>query len=227
MMCIGTEAVQWSVYITLIFSGGSNQRLILPQQAGGSRPSPGTRAYQSHQGRIITGTPPHYHPYSSSASSSSNAYPGAATRHRSMIDVGPSSSSSSRPLPPDPPQLAEEDECPVCHRELPPRSLPNFEAQREAHVNICITSHSTYGSTPTGGESSRGGPGQRRTGMFPYSATEKDCVDSAECTICLEEFEVGVPMARLECLCRFHRACISRWFAKNPGRCPVHQHGDY
>lgn len=60
--------------------------------------------------------------------------------------------------------------------------------------------------------------------MFPYVATEKDCVDSAECTICLEEFEVGVPMARLECLCRFHRDCISRWFAKNPGRCPVHSH---
>jgi hypothetical protein len=63
--------------------------------------------------------------------------------------------------------------------------------------------------------------------MFPYLATEKDCVDSAECTICLEEFEVGVPMARLECLCRFHRACISAWFIGHPGRCPVHQHDSF
>lgn len=126
-----------------------------------------------------------------------------------------------RPLPPDPPQIAEEDECPVCHRELPLKDLPNSEALREAHVDGCITSHSTYGGGTSHGESSSR---PRRTGMFPYVATEKDCVDSAECTICLEEFEVGVPMARLECLCRFHRDCISRWFAKNPGRCPVHSH---
>ena len=63
--------------------------------------------------------------------------------------------------------------------------------------------------------------------MFPYKATEKDCVDSAECTICLEEFEVGVQMARLECLCRFHRQCISAWFVNHPGRCPVHQHDSF
>ncbi|ROV99926.1 hypothetical protein VMCG_06180 [Cytospora schulzeri] len=120
--------------------------------------------------------------------------------------------------------LGGEDECPVCHRELPAQDLPNYEALRETHINMCITAHSTYGGTPTG-EGSSILP--RRTGMFPYFATEKDCVDSAECTICLEEFEVGVPMARLECLCRFHRECISRWFAKNPGRCPVHQHDSH
>lgn len=65
----------------------------------------------------------------------------------------------------------------------------------------------------------------RRTGIFPYRATEKDCVDSAECTICFEEFVVGAEMARLECFCRFHRACIMRWFESRPGQCPVHQHG--
>jgi hypothetical protein len=67
----------------------------------------------------------------------------------------------------------------------------------------------------------------RRTGMFPYVATEKDCVDSAECTICLEEFEVGVQMARLECLCRFHRRCIGAWWERHPGRCPMHQHDSF
>ena len=141
-----------------------------------------------------------------------------------------------RALPP-PPQIPEEDECPVCHRELPARSLPNFEALREAHITICITSHSTYGGTPTGESPGLEGPDgmaggtppmqARRTGMFPYIATEKDCVDSAECTICLEEFEVGVPMARLECLCRFHRSCIAAWFVNHPGRCPVHQHDSF
>ncbi|KAL2284581.1 hypothetical protein FJTKL_08932 [Diaporthe vaccinii] len=186
------------------------------RQASGSRPY----QYQSTQSRILSGTPPSHYPYAVPSSSSSYR----ALRHRSMLDAGPSSSSmaaaSRRPLPPDPPQVAEEDECPVCHRELPSRELANFEALREAHINICISSHSAYG-TPSGEGSSMA---PRRTGMFPYVATEKDCVDSAECTICLEEFEVGDPMARLECFCRFHKDCISRWFAKNPGRCPVHQH---
>lgn len=117
----------------------------------------------------------------------------------------------------------------MCHRELPSRDLPNFEAVREAHINSCITAHSTYTPAPTvpGQPAAQGSPpprAVRRTGMFPYLATEKDCVDSAECTICLEEFEAGVRMARLECLCRFHHACISAWFVNHPGRCPVHQH---
>ncbi|KAL2757591.1 hypothetical protein ACRALDRAFT_2057298 [Sodiomyces alcalophilus JCM 7366] len=163
--------------------------------------------------------------------SPSSVYPGAgSSRNISFLDAALSSSSSQardRALP-SPPQIAEEDECPVCHRELPSRELPNFESLREAHITDCITSHSTR---PSSGATMAGTAGgtppprtRRRTGMFPYVATEKDCIDSAECTICLEEFEVGVPMARLECLCRFHRACISAWFVKNPGRCPVHQH---
>ncbi|KAB5580156.1 hypothetical protein GE09DRAFT_1212610 [Coniochaeta sp. 2T2.1] len=134
-------------------------------------------------------------------------------------------------------QIPEEDECPVCHRELPPRTLPDFERRREAHITSCIMSHSSSG-TPTQrgtpapaqgspGPSGGGGQMQRRTGMFPYKATEKDCVDSAECTICFEEYEVGVDMARLECLCRFHKRCIDAWFEKNPGRCPVHQHDGF
>lgn len=45
-------------------------------------------------------------------------------------------------------------------------------------------------------------------GMYPYVATEKDCVDEegkeAECVICLEDFEAGDKMARLACWCKFH-----------------------
>ena len=163
--------------------------------------------------------------------------------------AGPSSSSRATrgfhsAVPPRP-QIAEEDECPVCHRELPPRTLANFEALREAHITSCITSHSRYGAPAAGGGGGGGGnengdednddpdalpagpPPVRRTGMFPYTATEKDCVDSAECSICLEEFEVGVAMARLECLCRFHRACINAWWERHPGRCPMHQHDGF
>lgn len=46
--------------------------------------------------------------------------------------------------------------------------------------------------------------------MVVYHASEKDCVGEdgeglQECVICFEEFSVGVEMARLECLCKFHK----------------------
>lgn len=196
----------------------------------------------------MTGTPPSYLP-------SQHRYQEAVDPRQSG---GPSTTAHyrhRRSLPPPPPpqpqyQIAEEDECPVCHRELPRRTLPNVDALRESHIAACIITHSTYGGSPArpaasssagngdGGEGSSSSSSAqtqsrlppippRRTGMFPYLATEKDCVDSAECTICLEEFEVGAPMARLECLCRFHHACISAWFVNHPGRCPVHQHDSF
>ncbi|KAI1259283.1 FYVE zinc finger-domain-containing protein [Xylariaceae sp. FL1019] len=142
---------------------------------------------------------------------------------------------SGRPLPRRPAEIAEEDECPVCHLELPSRVLPNFEALRETHINNCIAT-TALGSYNARDESSVAAPGThgtppprqaRRTRMFPYKATEKDCVDNAECTICLEEFTAGEDMARLECFCRFHRSCIDSWFVGHPGRCPIHQHDDY
>lgn len=183
---------------------------MVPPSSGSSSPGPSYRqrsgTHQTPVERLLSGV----------QSSSPSSYP---NRYSSLGE----SSSRQRALPPTP-QIAEEDECPICHRELPSQSLPNFEALRESHITSCIQNHSTYG-TPRG----EGGapPAPRRTGMYTYLATEKDCIDDAECTICLEEFTVGVPMARLECLCRFHRACISSWFVKHPGRCPVHQHDGF
>ncbi|KAI1765283.1 FYVE-domain-containing protein [Hypoxylon sp. FL1150] len=197
-----------------------------------------SNAYPSMQNRIMSGTPPSYFPpgYSQpygyrsvGRSGSPNALnrrsrPALFTHYReSNPPYGSSSSSSSstnRPLPRPP--LAEEDECPVCHRELPSRQLANFESQREAHISSCIISYSAYGPGQDASGRSRNREPRRSDLMFPYSATEKDCVDSAECTICLEEFVVGVPMARLECLCRFHKSCIEQWFHRHRGRCPVH-----
>ncbi|KAK0657332.1 FYVE zinc finger-domain-containing protein [Cercophora newfieldiana] len=216
------------------------------------RHAPGTHRQRPIEDRILSGTPPVY--YQPGSSPAPNLPPGYASRTRAA--GGPSSAyDRSLPLPPLPPpppardsqrrpsastsqarqqqyQIAEEDECPVCHRELPSRTLPNFEALRESHITTCITAHSSYNGTATTGPSTGGEAPlprvpPRRTGMFPYIATEKDCVDSAECTICLEEFEVGVGMARLECLCRFHRDCIRAWFERHPGRCPMHQHEDF
>ncbi|KAK4226959.1 putative E3 ubiquitin-protein ligase ZNRF2 [Podospora fimiseda] len=240
----------WATTLTacLPLSRDSTEFQPQPQHAGlpSSSRTPHQPYPQSTENRILSGTPPVYYP-SSSTARRPRPYNGS-TPYQSMVDfsnpggsasvAGPSSSAHAhRRLPPLPNvqrQVAEEDECPVCHRELPPRSLSDFEARREAHINMCITSHSAYsGGVPANGSPNARGENPlppvppRRTGMFPYKATEKDCVDSAECTICLEEFEVGVAMARLECLCRFHRACIGAWWERHPGRCPMHQHDGF
>ncbi|KAH0543551.1 hypothetical protein FGG08_002112 [Glutinoglossum americanum] len=86
-------------------------------------------------------------------------------------------------------------------------------------------------STPT--SSTGGGSARPRRGtvgrMVTFPATEKDCVGEdgegiAECVICFEDIEVGVEMARLECLCKFHKTCVRKWWdTKGPGACPVHQ----
>ncbi|KAL2144172.1 hypothetical protein VTI28DRAFT_9547 [Corynascus sepedonium] len=248
-----TPSNRWSFYFGAGTANDAHTRTrsvtLQPGPSSSSRSQ--ISSPRGNEARILWGTPPAYY-RPTSTSQSTQLYPGTAPRYRSMLDVndrpgpstiaGPSSSSAARRfhsvVPPRPP-IPEEDECPVCHRELPPRTLPNFETLRESHITSCIASHSRYGGPPPA--SAGGGDGNpdalpigaqpppmpRRTGMFPYTATEKDCVDSAECSICLEEFEVGVPMARLECLCRFHRACINAWWERHPGRCPMHQHDGF
>ncbi|KAK0734124.1 hypothetical protein B0T26DRAFT_633212 [Lasiosphaeria miniovina] len=244
----------WGSYFTGASANDPQARSrSVTMHAGGpssSRP-PNILYPQNTENQILSGTPPPAYFRTPSATPHRPPYPSIPARFRSMMDVGERSEAGPSgvnrrlpPLPAPPPQIPEEDECPVCHRELPPRTLPNFESLRESHISICITAHSSYnGGVPAstsaggGGSGDAGGAGNggpplppmppRRTGMFPYTATEKDCVDSAECTICLEEFEVGVPMARLECLCRFHRMCISAWWQRHPGRCPMHQHDGF
>ncbi|KAF1952925.1 FYVE-domain-containing protein [Byssothecium circinans] len=122
---------------------------------------------------------------------------------------------SNAPPPPPPPvpqptprrEIAEEDECPICGNELPPKGSGNDESARIQHVEDCINMHSsspppaapsntTSTSLPaqrTRGMSSvgaAGGNGEGASanrnrmsmnlsarGMIVYTATEKDCVD--------------------------------------------------
>ena len=49
--------------------------------------------------------------------------------------------------------------------------------------------------------------------MVVWHAGEKDTRDpstgeAVECVICFEEFVEGVEIARLECLCRYHKVCF-------------------
>ncbi|CAJ0930518.1 unnamed protein product, partial [Mesorhabditis belari] len=45
--------------------------------------------------------------------------------------------------------------------------------------------------------------------------------DKGECSICLEEMQQGDSIARLPCLCIYHKVCIDEWF-KRKNCCPEH-----
>ncbi|KAM7420118.1 hypothetical protein PAMA_014702 [Pampus argenteus] len=45
--------------------------------------------------------------------------------------------------------------------------------------------------------------------------------DAGECAICLEELLQGDTIARLPCLCIYHKGCIDEWFEVNRS-CPEH-----
>lgn len=45
--------------------------------------------------------------------------------------------------------------------------------------------------------------------------------DKGECVICLDDLRHGDTIARLPCLCIYHKSCIDRWFQVNRS-CPEH-----
>jgi hypothetical protein len=150
-------------------------------------------------------------------------------------------------------QVKEEDECPVCGEEMPPGeamraehiqdcistrfsstptrstaapvspglSPPTSSTRPVASTSTSLPAVSTLGSRPRA-------PSYRPRGMAVYLATEKDCTtgdgEPQECVICFEEFQAGDELGRMECLCKFHRACIRQWWdTKGTGSCPTHQ----
>lgn len=121
--------------------------------------------------------------------------------------------------------IDEVDICPICNRVFPPRGPDGSEEAREEHVRTCISGHGHSGQSPDqSGTPPRPAPAPTR--MLPFVATEKDCVgedgNEMECTICMVEYEVGDELARLECLCKFHKRCIVEWFGRKQ-ECPVHK----
>ncbi|KZF22463.1 hypothetical protein L228DRAFT_268926 [Xylona heveae TC161] len=149
--------------------------------------------------------------------------PALRTGYRSMVDVG--SVVPRQQLHRQ--ALREEDECPICHAELPPLSDNGSSLEREQHINACVDQAFSGGppsrphsAAPIGQSSGAvmdddSGPPlpygalRRPKAMLTYNATEKDCMGSTgepqECVICFEEFAAGDELGRLECLCKFHR----------------------
>lgn len=160
----------------------------------------------------------------------------------------PSSSSSSqqRPLPSIRDtstrpsrrrQVDERDLCPICNYQFLPLNEGSTEESREAHIRDCIENHGPRARSSSQAVSSGTGTGRTGPGpaiqpqplpvrMVAFTATEKDCLghdtEAQECTICMEEYEVGQPLVRLECLCKFHKRCIVEWFERKK-ECPVHK----
>uniref|UniRef100_A0A674B5W8 E3 ubiquitin-protein ligase ZNRF1 n=1 Tax=Salmo trutta TaxID=8032 RepID=A0A674B5W8_SALTR len=54
--------------------------------------------------------------------------------------------------------------------------------------------------------------------LTPFDVLSKD---AGECAICLEELVQGDTIARLPCLCIYHKGCIDEWFEVNRS-CPEH-----
>ncbi|EFQ99781.1 FYVE zinc finger protein [Nannizzia gypsea CBS 118893] len=142
-------------------------------------------------------------------------------------------SDMNRPLPAPPsasrsrPTIAERDICPVCNRIFPPQAPGRDEDAREAHIRVCIERHASRrpGASNQSPQTSINTPSERLR-MLTFLATEKDCLGTDgilhECSICMEEYEVGAELARLECLCKFHKSCILGWFDRKE-ECPVHK----
>ncbi|SPO27469.1 uncharacterized protein UTRI_10586 [Ustilago trichophora] len=101
-------------------------------------------------------------------------------------------------------RASELTECPVCSTSL--SALGGTEEQ-EAHVRNCLEN---------------GGGGSMQGGRYlVYKLPENSPIVGKECSICMEDFVANSTIARLPCLCFFHRGCIDSWF-KRGRECPVH-----
>ncbi|KAJ5109462.1 hypothetical protein N7456_006137 [Penicillium angulare] len=153
-----------------------------------------------------------------------------------------SSVSTSRQTAPTPgPQVSENDLCPICGRRFPDLSSSQPLELREQHVRQCIENYGAPAPAPVAAQPTTSTTTTTRRGpapppppppppaaarMLEFTATEKDCLgddgETAECTICMVDYEVGDVLVRLECLCKFHKHCILDWF-DHKMECPVHK----
>ncbi|KAJ9088589.1 hypothetical protein DSO57_1021483 [Entomophthora muscae] len=97
-------------------------------------------------------------------------------------------------------------ECPVCTTRL--INISKEKKEQESHINSCLETNSFDGTR----NSSR---------YLVFSLKNDSPLIQQECTICMEEYSEGDRIARLNCLCCFHRNCIQEWFLRN-NNCPVH-----
>lgn len=97
------------------------------------------------------------------------------------------------PLPPTPPPptppIREEDECPVCHGELPPKDADGSETSRETHITQCIESRfsssaprsaSILAGTRGSGSASASDPGEGSSASTPNTNPSLSAIASTQ-----------------------------------------------
>ncbi|KAJ3076728.1 hypothetical protein HDU98_000607 [Podochytrium sp. JEL0797] len=102
-----------------------------------------------------------------------------------------------------------DDNCPVCNVKLV--TMPQLA--QEKHLRICLGDEQ---SSPT-----KEVPTAKVIGTTWVVSKCRESLGDRECTICMDEFEVGVPMATMNCWCVYHESCIKDWFSKKKS-CPTH-----
>ncbi|PWN33927.1 uncharacterized protein FA14DRAFT_66560 [Meira miltonrushii] len=102
-------------------------------------------------------------------------------------------------------RASELADCPVCGLAL--AGLGEDAAIQEEHVRACL-------------ENGGGGTAVQGGKYLVYRLDEGPIVGK-ECQICLEEMLINMTIARLPCLCYFHRHCIDSWLSRAHA-CPVH-----
>ncbi|KAK3615204.1 hypothetical protein LTR56_026744, partial [Elasticomyces elasticus] len=151
-------------------------------------------------------------------------------------------SSSSMPRRPSVLPGGRREEVPLAYpspaTENPPSHPHSYTRSHSNNNNSTIVPSGSLPSTThtTSTQSRARAQSFRPRGMALYTATEKDCLDSSgeavECVICMEDFQPGEAMGRMECLCKFHRGCIRGWWEAKVmkggerGGCPTHVHYD-
>lgn len=111
----------------------------------------------------------------------------------------------------------EDDECPVCATSLKTMA----EIEREMHINQCLKEQE-FGS-PIENTNLKRARNRMLISYLPNDGLPLLVNDDNECVICLEEFQHGDKVGRLECLCCFHYQCIKNWINKKGFvECPVH-----
>ncbi|KAK5705266.1 hypothetical protein LTR97_002384 [Elasticomyces elasticus] len=164
--------------------------------------------------------------------------PGEQVRERHVeecIAARFSSTPSSSSMPRRPSEIPGRREVPLAYPS-PATEVPPTHSRSYSNTSSIVPSGSLPSTTSTTTATRARAQSFRPRGMALYTATEKDCLDSSgeavECVICLEEFQPGEAMGRMECLCKFHRGCIRGWWeakvAKGGerGGCPTHVHYD-
>ncbi|KAI9225520.1 MAG: hypothetical protein DHS80DRAFT_33633 [Piptocephalis tieghemiana] len=118
-------------------------------------------------------------------------------------------------------QSSEMSECPVCLLIL---DTLQTSAERERHVSRCLEGGDRAEDEedePVRPNPRTSAPSLGGVRYAAYSLTRTSTLIGQECLICFEDFAPDDPVACLNCMCHFHRACVDAWLVRGRG-CPVH-----